>query len=103
MNTKSRDTVDLIADALEAAAHVLRSGVEESAGFERPPPAMEGTTRLLVSVAEAAEWLSVSRTTAYDLISAGMIPSVKVGRRRLVPTEALRTRVTEWSLQATNA
>jgi excisionase family DNA binding protein len=38
-----------------------------------------------VTVEEAAVLLGVSRGTAYDAVRVGDIPSVKVGRRILVP------------------
>lgn len=40
-------------------------------------------------VEEAARLLNVGRSTAYDLIRSGRLRSVKIGRRRLVPREAL--------------
>ena len=44
---------------------------------------------LLISVLEAARLLSIGRNTAYDLIAAGTLPSIKLGRRRLVSVVAL--------------
>jgi excisionase family DNA binding protein len=41
-------------------------------------------------VTEAAAALGVSRSTAYELISSGTIPSVRVGRCVRVPVDALR-------------
>jgi excisionase family DNA binding protein len=43
-----------------------------------------------VSVAEAAARAGVSRTFLYEAISSGDLPSVKLGKRRLVRLEALR-------------
>jgi len=48
--------------------------------------------KLLVSVEEAAELLSVSRRHMYSLLSAGELESVKVGRSRRVRMSVLR----EW-------
>jgi excisionase family DNA binding protein len=45
--------------------------------------------RVLLSVEEAAERLSVSRTRLYALIKAGDVASVRVGRLRRVPADAL--------------
>jgi excisionase family DNA binding protein len=45
--------------------------------------------RALLTVEEAARRLSVGRTTMYALIGAGAIKSVKVGRLRRVPADAL--------------
>ena len=53
-------------------------------------PAQEPTgSRVLLSVEEAAQRLNVGRTTVYALIKAGDLVTVKVGRRRLVPAEAV--------------
>lgn len=46
--------------------------------------------RLLLRVTEAAEVAGISRSLAYELVRAGSIPSVKVGRSIRVPAEALR-------------
>jgi len=40
-------------------------------------------------VEEAARLLNVGRSTVYDLIRSGRLRSVKIGRRRLVPRDAL--------------
>ncbi|HEY9471707.1 MAG TPA: helix-turn-helix domain-containing protein [Propionibacteriaceae bacterium] len=42
-----------------------------------------------LSVEQAAQLLNVGRSTAYDLIRSGQLRSVKIGRRRLVPRDAL--------------
>ncbi len=45
--------------------------------------------RVLLSVEDAAERLALSRTRLYGLIKTGEIVSVRVGRLRRVPVEAL--------------
>ncbi len=45
--------------------------------------------RLTVTVTEAAEILGVSRTSAYELVRAGALPSVRLGRRIVVTRRAL--------------
>lgn len=47
------------------------------------------TPRLCYRVDEAAEALQLSRSLIYELIRSGQLRSVKAGRRRLVPVEAL--------------
>jgi excisionase family DNA binding protein len=42
------------------------------------------------SVDESMEFLSVSRSTVYELMATGELPSAKVGRCRRVPRKALR-------------
>jgi excisionase family DNA binding protein len=44
----------------------------------------------LVSVDDAAVALGIGRTSVYTAMAAGRLRSVKVGRRRLVPSSALR-------------
>lgn len=44
---------------------------------------------LLLSVREAAKLLRVGKGTAYNLAAEGLIPVLRVGRRILVPREAL--------------
>ena len=45
--------------------------------------------RLVLTIAEAAEVLGVSRAFAYELAARGEIPVLRLGRRRLVPRRAL--------------
>jgi excisionase family DNA binding protein len=49
-----------------------------------PPP-----SRLTYTVEEAADLIGVGRSAAYAAVRAGEIPSVRVGRRLLVPKCAL--------------
>lgn len=51
--------------------------------------ALEPEARLLYSPAEAARLLSLSRAQVYELLAAGRIASVKVGRLRRIRHEAL--------------
>ena len=44
---------------------------------------------LLLRVEEAAILLRLGRTQTYELVMRGKIPSVKIGRRRLVVREGL--------------
>lgn len=46
--------------------------------------------RLLLTVEEVAEALSVGRTRVFSLIAAKEITSVKIGNLRRVPVDALR-------------
>lgn len=45
--------------------------------------------RILLSVEDAADRLALSRTRLYGLIKSGEIVSVRIGRLRRVPVEAL--------------
>jgi excisionase family DNA binding protein len=50
---------------------------------ERPPQ------RLTMTVEEAAVVIGISRATAYDAVSRGEIPCIRIGRRILIPRVAL--------------
>ncbi len=52
-------------------------------------------TKLLLSITEAAGRLGIGRSHLYELVLAGQVESVKLGRRRLIPTEALERFVKE--------
>jgi excisionase family DNA binding protein len=45
--------------------------------------------RLVLTIEEAAERLGIGRTLMYALVSAGEVESVRIGRLRRVPTDAL--------------
>ena len=46
-------------------------------------------TRLLYPVAEAGDKLGIGRSTLYELIAAGTIRTVKIGRRTLIAHDEL--------------
>ncbi|MDP4014943.1 MAG: helix-turn-helix domain-containing protein [Candidatus Nanopelagicales bacterium] len=45
--------------------------------------------RATITVDDAAKILRVSRSSAYAAVNCGQIPSIRVGRRLLIPTSAL--------------
>lgn len=52
--------------------------------------------KLLLTVPEVCRILSIGRSLAYELIGRGVIPSVRLGERRvLVPVSALQERLTQ--------
>jgi len=51
-----------------------------------PDPAVRPT----MTVEEAGELLGVSRGAAYEGVRRGEIPSIRIGRRLVVPTVAVR-------------
>lgn len=61
---------------------------------------MAQDTQLALTVAEAAERLRISQVAAYRQIKTGQIPSVRVGRRLLVPAawidQLLEGAVKDW-------
>ena len=54
-----------------------------------PTPGPPDPTRTLLSVEAAATQLSIGRTTMYALLKTGAITSVRIGRLRRIPAEAL--------------
>ena len=54
--------------------------------------------RLTVSVNEAAEMLGISRAHVYALVRTEEIPSLRLGKRIVVPLAALKTLVDESSV-----
>lgn len=53
--------------------------------------------RLTLSVEEAAALLGISRALAYELIARGELPSLRLGRRIVVPRRALEQLVEQAS------
>lgn len=53
------------------------------------PIGLSPVERLAYSPAEAAQALGISRARLYQLLDDGTIPSVKLGRRRLIRRQAL--------------
>jgi excisionase family DNA binding protein len=45
--------------------------------------------RLTLTIEEAAKALGIGRTLAYEAIKRGEIPTIRIGRRLLVPRSAL--------------
>jgi excisionase family DNA binding protein len=57
---------------------------------------------LLVTVEEAAEALSLSRSQVYDLIAKRELDSVKIGRSRRITREALASYVESLAADTTS-
>jgi excisionase family DNA binding protein len=50
---------------------------------------IEQKPRLMLTIQEAAEMLSISRSTVYQLIAAGVLTPVSIGRLRRIPADEL--------------
>jgi excisionase family DNA binding protein len=66
---------------------IVRNRMEEDDGDGHCGQFAE--SRLLLTVEAAAELLSVGRTTVYELVATGELASVKIGRSRRIPYQAL--------------
>lgn len=51
--------------------------------------------KLTLSIEEAAKQLGIGRNLCYDRVKTGEIPVIKIGRRLLVPKEALKKMLAE--------
>ncbi|OKA03355.1 helix-turn-helix domain-containing protein [Amycolatopsis regifaucium] len=85
------DQADPSAALLHRIAELIANTVVERFADAQPPPA---TARRLLTVEEAAESLTVSRTIIYELIRSGELESVSIGRLRRVPVDAVDKFVT---------
>jgi excisionase family DNA binding protein len=74
-------------DRLTAAVTELVAALRDEIATERRPS--ERVPDRLLSIEQAARALGIGRTALYSEIGAGHIRSVKVGRRRLVPSSAI--------------
>lgn len=58
--------------------------------IDEQPAAVPSIQRLFLRVDEAALAIGISRRTAYELIAAGKLPSVRIGNVLRVPVAQLR-------------
>lgn len=54
------------------------------------PPLPDPAVRPTLTVEEAGHYLNIARASAYAAARRGDIPTIRVGRRLLVPTASLR-------------
>ena len=75
---------------LEACEPVAEVTQDPEASSAAPSvSALLSGDRLVVSVAEAGQLLGVSRAFAYELAARGELPTIRLGRRVVVPKVAL--------------
>lgn len=74
---------------LDAALAELAAAIREEVRAE----AAAGGPDQLLSVGRAADRLGIGRTALYTELQAGRIRSLRVGRRRLVPSSAIAERI----------
>lgn len=51
--------------------------------------------KLLLRIEDAASLCSMSRAKFYQLVSSGVIPSIRLGRSRRIPMDALQSWIDE--------
>jgi excisionase family DNA binding protein len=75
----------------DALAEALGSSTAVMPGSVTAPGAVAPVEdRLVFTVEEAAQLLAISRSFAYEAVQRGDIPSMRIGRRILVPKAALQ-------------
>ncbi|MEW6770442.1 MAG: excisionase family DNA-binding protein [Bacillota bacterium] len=63
--------------------------------MQRRAAKLENLPKLAFSPTEAAYVLALGRTKTYELIAQGRLRSIRVGRRLLIPAEAIREFLTQ--------
>ena len=63
----------------------------------------ESRLPILYSVEEVADILHIGRSTVFNLIKQGKIQSIKLGRSRRVPIDAMQTYVDELVSETNNS
>jgi excisionase family DNA binding protein len=56
--------------------------------------------KLTISVSEAAERLGISRNLAYEAVRRGDIPTIRIGKRFLVPVAAFERLISNGDVAA---
>lgn len=63
----------------------MQNGLHANAG-----PSPEDTTVIATSVPKAARMVGLSKSTLWPLVTSGQIPSILIGKRRLVLVEDIK-------------
>jgi hypothetical protein len=63
--------------------------IEQPQGQDRRRPRRQRYAPLLIPLNDGFEMIGVGRTKGYELVSAGLLPTVMVGARRYVQREVL--------------
>ena len=76
---------------MNADPATARTGVPaaETAPSPDTPAETDRAERLVFTVEEAAYLLNISRALAYGLVARGVLPSIRLGRRLVVPRHQL--------------
>lgn len=84
----------MTADPRSAAHEALDALLDAVATVRASESAPAGPDRLL-SVEEASRALGVGRSALYNELASGRLRSIKVGRRRLIPSGAIAERIAD--------
>jgi excisionase family DNA binding protein len=75
-----------VVDHADGSAQLAR----EVRTAQRAYKGMDINQPLTLTVEQTAKLLGIGRSTAYELVHSGDIPSLRLGRRIVVPIESLR-------------
>jgi excisionase family DNA binding protein len=80
-----------LVDALRASGHPVpvARGLRPVGGIPGARNIPKPEDRLVCTVEEVAQLLGISRSFAYEAVQKGLVPSMRIGRRILVPKAAL--------------
>jgi excisionase family DNA binding protein len=78
------------AEAADALTEVLQIAAQTDSDLRFNVRVIPAEERLTLSVEEAAALLGISRAFAYEAVNRGEIPSIRIGRRVLVPKATLQ-------------
>ncbi|MCB2175943.1 MAG: helix-turn-helix domain-containing protein [Actinomycetales bacterium] len=74
---------------MRTATSARQTAAPESTGQSLPGAKKDSEEKLLLTVAEAAHRLGVGRTLMYELLDAGVVKSIHIGRLHKIPVWAL--------------
>jgi excisionase family DNA binding protein len=83
-----------VSDRLEAAIAEFAAAIREEV-FAAAHSAVDAPPAALLSIDQAAARAGIGRSLLYGAIGRGQLRSVKVGRRRLVPADAIGDLINE--------
>ncbi len=77
--------VEMLFQKFTQRASVPTAAHFDNSIFQQPLPG----TKMTLSVSEAAEMIGISKPKVYDLIRDGELPSIHVGKKIVIPKQAV--------------
>ena len=76
-------------DLHASAATAVRPGARTGSGAPSAQPVAPAVPRTLEDVDWLADQLGIKRSRAYELVAAGLVPCLRLGKRIYIPTRGL--------------
>ena len=86
--------VEMVIQKLFQRGSVPTESILDNSISQQPKP----STKMTLSVNEAAELIGISRPKVYDLLRDGTLPCIHVGKKIVIPRQA----VIDWLLEGEN-